>query len=171
MTQINLLILDVDGVLTDGTKLYGADGKAVAKCFADIDFTAIKKLQEADDWDVCWLSADNLTNQAVAKERGIDFYYSREPDGAINKVKWLIDLVKKYDATYENTIYVGDDLYDMPAIQFLLQCGGKAYCPSNAAPGVKKYCTNLVSSGGHGAIMELYCLLTNDYSGVPPKCG
>ena len=40
-----LLILDVDGVLTDGKKYYDNTGKVLLKTFCDRDFTAIKKIK------------------------------------------------------------------------------------------------------------------------------
>ncbi len=46
-----LLILDVDGVMTDGTKTYGIRGEVLSKRFCDHDFTAIKKFKD-DGWDV-----------------------------------------------------------------------------------------------------------------------
>ena len=52
-----LLILDVDGVLTDGRKYYDVSGKGVLKTFCDRDFTAIKKFK-ANGWDVVFLSGD-----------------------------------------------------------------------------------------------------------------
>ena len=42
--MIKLLILDVDGVLTDGKKVYGKEGTGLYKTFCDKDFTAIKRL-------------------------------------------------------------------------------------------------------------------------------
>ena len=69
-----LLILDVDGVLTDGTKTYDREHNVISKRYADQDFTAIKLFQEG--WKVCFLSSDAF-NEGVAKKRGIDFYNSR----------------------------------------------------------------------------------------------
>lgn len=159
----NLLILDIDGVLTDGTKLYDANGVVVGKSFADHDWTAIKKFQK-DGWVVCLLSADKNVNLAVAKERGIDFWNSRDDDGKIDKVKWLAALMDHYRGHPISTVYVGDDLFDIPIMRELIKQGGKAYCPNNANPFVKKVATTLSSDGGHGAIMSLYCLYSDDDS-------
>ena len=43
--MIKLVILDVDGVMTDGTKYYDRDGKVVLKVFCDKDWTAIKRFR------------------------------------------------------------------------------------------------------------------------------
>ncbi len=46
MDNIKLLVLDIDGVLTDGTKVYGVDGEVIGKRYKDLDFTAIKQLKK-----------------------------------------------------------------------------------------------------------------------------
>ena len=46
--MIKLLILDVDGVLTDGKKYYNRDGDVVMKTFCDKDWTAIKRCIKAN---------------------------------------------------------------------------------------------------------------------------
>lgn len=153
--MLKLLILDVDGVLTDGTKLYGPDGAVIAKSFCDHDFTAIKKFQ-MDGVQVCWLSADKTVNSAIARDRGITFWYSRDEDGTIDKSKWLFALIDHYKVKLDETVYVGDDLFDIPVMRTLLNAGGKAYCPANAVPHVKAVATVLQVESGHGAIMDLY---------------
>jgi 3-deoxy-D-manno-octulosonate 8-phosphate phosphatase (KDO 8-P phosphatase) len=150
-----LLILDVDGVMTDGTKVYRPDGAVISKSFADVDFTAIKcfKMQ---GWHVCWLSADRDCNQDIAKYRQIDFFYSRDDDGTIDKVKWLDKLLEHYKVEIRGVVYVGDDLFDLPIMKKIKAGGGFACCPANAAPQVKREMKTLDACGGHGAIMELY---------------
>lgn len=171
-----LLVLDVDGCMTNGTKSYDKDGNVIAKSFCDLDFTAIKCFQR-DGWKVCWLSADRNVNEAVARDRGIDFYYSRSPDGTIDKVQWLKKLVGIYGAV--EVKYVGDDLFDLPIMRAVAKMGGYCYCPASAAPQVRNavhvddfghrrgLVRVLAGNGGHGAIMELYYLLSTDDS--PPS--
>lgn len=151
-----MLILDVDGVLTDGTKAYGPDGKVLWKRFCDHDFTAIKKFQ-MDGWVVVWLSADETVNRAVAADRGIEFCYSREPDGTIDKVKWLGFLCEKHNVFSRDTVYVGDDMLDIPVMKAIKVSGGQIYCPSGAVPQVMKIVDGVLGkAGGSGAIMDLY---------------
>ena len=45
--MIELVILDIDGVMTDGRKYYGVDGIPFAKTYCDKDFTGIKRLSHA----------------------------------------------------------------------------------------------------------------------------
>ena len=74
-TPIKLLLLDIDGVMTDGTKLYGLDGLTMGKRYCDRDFTAIKAFK-AVGVKVCFLSGDDKGNKAMAENRKIDFYLS-----------------------------------------------------------------------------------------------
>ena len=74
--MIKLLILDVDGVLTDGRKTYNDNGLGCYKVFCYKDFTAIKRLKSSGV-RVCFLSGDENVNRAVANNRDIDFYFSR----------------------------------------------------------------------------------------------
>ena len=70
---IKLLILDIDGVMTDGTKLYGLDGLTMGKRYCDRDFTAIKQFK-ASGVQVCFLSGDDKVNEQMAKTRKTDYY-------------------------------------------------------------------------------------------------
>jgi 3-deoxy-D-manno-octulosonate 8-phosphate phosphatase (KDO 8-P phosphatase) len=162
-----LLILDVDGVLTDGTKSYGPHGTVISKNYADVDFTGIKCFKQ-QGWHVCWLSADRTCNEAIAKDRGIDFFYSRDDDGTIDKVKWLTKLLEHYQVKVKDVVYVGDDLFDLPIMRRIKEGGGDAWCPTNAAPQVKREIRALAACGGHGAVMELYFKLYQS-DATPPS--
>ena len=50
--MIKLIILDIDGVLTDGRKYYGVDGIPFAKTYCDKDFTAIKRMRQRHKCDL-----------------------------------------------------------------------------------------------------------------------
>ena len=65
--MIKLVILDVDGVLTDGKKYYNRDGDVLMKTFCDKDWTAIKRFK-ALGIKVLFLSGDPF-NEKIAKNR------------------------------------------------------------------------------------------------------
>ena len=65
--MIKLLILDVDGVLTDGKKYYDSKGKVVMKTFCDKDWTAIKRFK-ALGVQVVFLTGDPF-NTKIASQR------------------------------------------------------------------------------------------------------
>ena len=65
--MIKLLILDIDGVLTDGTKTYDKDHNVLSKRFMCKDFTAIKKFIAANI-DVVLISGDKWNEKMAKKE-------------------------------------------------------------------------------------------------------
>lgn len=156
-----LLILDVDGVLTDGTKGYGPDGSTIMKRFCDHDFTAIKKFQSLG-WKVCWLSADTVVNARLALDRRIDFWCSRSPNGSIDKVSWLNRLADHYLVGIPKVVYMGDDLFDIPICDAVVAGGGLAFCPANAVKQLDGHAKRLSTKGGYGAVMELYTMCSDE---------
>ena len=149
--SIKLVILDIDGVLTDGTKMYDINGKCFAKKFYDSDFTTIKRLK-ANGLNVCFLSGDKTINEDIAKNRTIDFYHC--PKGRY-KEEFLDFLSGHYSVASTEMLYIGDDIFDIKismSVKF-------AFCPNNAASDLKSVCgaDNILSSkGGHGVIKELH---------------
>ena len=69
--MIKLLILDVDGIMTDGVKYYDKEGVVKLKTFCDKDWTAIKRFKSIGI-QVLFLTGDPF-NEAIAKNRNIDF--------------------------------------------------------------------------------------------------
>jgi 3-deoxy-D-manno-octulosonate 8-phosphate phosphatase (KDO 8-P phosphatase) len=151
--MIKLVILDVDGVLTDGRKYYDESGMPKAKTYCDKDFTAIKRLRGAG-LSVCFLSGDDFVNKSMAKNRNIDFYSARGKD----KATFVKEFESKYETTAADMAYVGDDLFDSS----ILEKVGYAFCPSDACLEVKKICglkNILPQPGGHNVVMNLVELL------------
>ncbi len=152
MSKLKLLILDVDGVMTDGTKLYDDEGEVVAKSFRDQDFTAIKRFK-ADGVHVHWLSGDQRVNEAIALRRKIDFTYSREKHNMLER------LMAVYEVTADQVVYVGDDWYDIPISKKLEKMGGEAWCTNDANTDLVGVCSQTVPvDGGQGVVACLYDL-------------
>lgn len=150
-----LVILDVDGVLTNGTKIY-ENGIPVAKSFHDHDFTAIKLLK-LFDIKVCFMTADPL-NIELAKKRKITHFLSRDSRDRIDKAA----LLSEVSAFYQNidlradAWIVGDDFFDVPAFSL---CAA-SFAPADAPEYVKKNATHVLhTKGGEGIVMELVEML------------
>ena len=151
--MIKLVILDIDGVLTDGKKYYGLDGLPFAKTYCDKDFTAIKRFK-GSSVRVCLLSGDDRVNKAMASNRNIDFYSARGKD----KKDFLPTFLTTYAAKPSEIVYIGDDLFDSS----ILKRVGYPFCPSDACYVVKKICgikNILESKGGDNVICELFEVL------------
>tara|TARA_R100001163_G_C5061772_1_gene198700 strand:- start:691 stop:1215 length:525 start_codon:yes stop_codon:yes gene_type:complete len=151
--MIELVILDIDGVLTDGRKYYGLDGMPFAKTYCDKDFTAIKRMRGAGV-NVCFLSGDTTVNEAMAKNRNIDFYAARGKD----KADFIPEFCDKYKTTPEHMLYIGDDLFDSSVLESVKY----RFCPSDACRDIKDICGHsnvLNSSAGNNVIAEMVDLL------------
>jgi 3-deoxy-D-manno-octulosonate 8-phosphate phosphatase (KDO 8-P phosphatase) len=148
----DLLILDIDGVMTDGTKVYGPDGAVLAKRYCDQDFTAIKRFKAAGI-AVCFLSGDRTVNEAMARTRGVDFVFARDPQGGLDKSQFLPRLAERYAVPVERMAYVGDDYYDLSIIENLRW----TFCPSDAIADVRgRVRAVLPRPSGHGVVAALY---------------
>jgi len=152
-----LLIIDIDGVLTNGCKTYDLLGNVINKKFNDKDFTAIKRFKNKG-LNVCFLTADDRVNRSIASSRKVDFYYTRDFH-VEDKVEFLKFLLTKYIAHKDEVIYIGDDLPDYKIIKELKH----TYCPSDAINLIKNTAKHTLSrSGGTGVIAELYDNIYNE---------
>lgn len=151
--MIDLVILDIDGVMTDGRKYYGLDGIPFAKTYCDKDFTAIKRLK-GSGVNVCFLSGDERVNKAMALNRNIDFFSARGRD----KADFLGEFEKIYKTNRKSMLYIGDDLFDKSIMALV----GYAFCPRDSVKELKELCgpTNIVpKNGGDNVICELYDMI------------
>lgn len=149
--MIKLLILDVDGVLTDGKKYYDSNGKVVMKTFCDKDWTAIKRFK-ALGIKVIFLTGDHF-NTKIATNRNIEVIINRAKGKHTDKVDYLDKISKKYNASYNEIIFVGDDIFDFKIMKMLKY----KYCPSDATDEIKKISTCILDAkGGQNCIMVLF---------------
>lgn len=161
----DLLVIDIDGVMTDSTKVYGRNGRVIAKNYSDLDFTAIKRFRAAGI-KVCFLSGDTAVNEAMARSRKIDFVYGRDASGNIDKAAQLPGLCLRYGTTPERVAYVGDDYYDLS----IMAAVGHSFCPSNAPSVVQRTAgTTLRAAAGTGVIAALYDMYETQIPPVYPE--
>ncbi|CAC9571551.1 3-deoxy-D-manno-octulosonate 8-phosphate phosphatase (EC 3.1.3.45) [uncultured Gammaproteobacteria bacterium] len=145
--KIQLIIFDVDGVLTDGGLYFTEDG-AEFKRFNSLDGHGIKMLKD-NGVEVAVITARD--SKAVAyrmKNLGITHFYQGQSD----KVVAFSDLLQKLNLNADEVAYVGDDVIDLPVMTKV----GFAIAVANAHDTVKQY-ANLITekSGGHGAVREV----------------
>lgn len=153
-SKIKLLILDVDGVLTDGTKVYDREHNPVHKTFRCKDFTAIKRFIAAGV-KVIMLSGD-AWNRDMAYKRNIPFYCTRGDDLSLDKSRYISHLESTYNVKSENMAFVGDDYFDLSMFKKLFW----SFSPSDAPQIIKDNSLYVLKSkGGEGVIVELYDFL------------
>lgn len=146
-SALKLLILDVDGVLTDG-KLFFDDQGREYKCFNAQDGHGIKLLRQAGV-EVAVISGRKSNSVALRmKSLGIHLVYQGQED----KIAAFNELLAQVRCAPEQAAHVGDDLLDLP----LMRRVGFAVAVRNAVPAVKHYAhwqTQLY--GGEGAVREV----------------
>lgn len=150
LNTIKLIILDVDGVLTDGRKYYDRDGVVCYKVFCDKDWTAIKRFK-ALGIPVLFLTGDSY-NVSIAKKRNIDVYVNRNDKEHKDKSEYLNEICSKYSVTPDEIVYVGDDIFDLR----IMESVGYAFCPSDSPVVIRENSFTLNSRGGDNLIVELF---------------
>lgn len=148
--QIEVLLMDVDGTMTDGsvTLLSQPDGTALEiKTFDAHDGQGLTLAHSAGVRTGCITGRESAALLRRAREMNMEFIYMKQP----LKMTAYEDIMKKAGATDSVIAYVGDDLPDLP----LLRRAGLAIAVANAVPEVKRaahYTTKAVA--GRGAIRE-----------------
>jgi 3-deoxy-D-manno-octulosonate 8-phosphate phosphatase (KDO 8-P phosphatase) len=148
---IRLLLLDVDGVLTDGRLYFDAKGETL-KVFHVRDGHGIKMAQRAG-LEVALLSG-RRSDAAFhrARELGINRFY----EGLRDKVATLEELLHDLNLSPREAAMVGDELVDLPVLARV----GLAVAVADAVPEVKAAAHWVTSlPGGRGAVREVTDLL------------
>jgi 3-deoxy-D-manno-octulosonate 8-phosphate phosphatase (KDO 8-P phosphatase) len=144
---VRLMIFDVDGVLTDGTLLYGAQGEEL-KAFSAHDGHGIKMLA-ASGVDCALLSGRRSAAVAArAAELGIETVFQ----GVEDKLGIFQQLIARQRLTVQQTGYMGDELVDLPV---LTRCGFA--CAPHEAPESVRTRVHYVAAAaaGRGAVREV----------------
>ena len=145
--KIKLVMLDNDGVLTDGRIVYGDYGDEL-KFFDVQDGFGVVLLGRAGLKTAIISAKKSRINTRRVKELAVDMIYQNASD----KLAIFEKALKKFKVQPNQVCYVGDDLIDLP----VMKRAGFAVAVANAVEEVKKaahYCTE--RSGGRGAVREV----------------
>lgn len=149
--SIRLLLLDVDGVLTDGSLLYTEEG-VEAKAFNTQDGLGIRLVQR------CKIDVGIITarNSNLVQRRAEELTMKYISQGGGNKYETFKTIISQADLKPYQVCYMGDDWMDLG----LLSRVGLAACPANAVSEVKEICHMVTDrSGGFGAVRQVCDLL------------
>jgi 3-deoxy-D-manno-octulosonate 8-phosphate phosphatase (KDO 8-P phosphatase) len=145
------IVLDVDGVLTDGSVFYSNSGDEF-KAFNIKDGLAIKIAQRAGLQFAIITGRSSQLLERRAAELGIDIVLQ----GRSDKLVALIELTEELDITLQQIAYMGDDLPDLGAIE----SAALGTCPADAASEVVAAADWVATvNGGRGAVRELIEML------------
>ncbi len=146
MSDIRCLVLDVDGVLTDGRLYYGASPEPL-RAFHIHDGIAMRWFRELIG-DMVILTGKR-SNAVVQRAQELEIEHILQ--GSHDKLRDLSALLERLRLTLDRVAMIGDDLPDLPV---LTRCG-MAICPSDAAPEVRAVCQRVLHRrGGDGAVRE-----------------
>lgn len=149
--QVQLFLLDVDGVLTDGQLIYASDGTE-SKCFHTQDGLGLRLLQDSGV-EVGIITA---RTSPMVERRARDLGLTHLFQGTHDKRTAYEDILKQTGLRPPQTAYMGDDLMDLP----ILRRAGLAAAPANAVAEIRQrvhYVTD--RSGGQGAVREVCDLI------------
>lgn len=157
---IRLLILDVDGVLTDGQLYYGEDGEH------------FRAFHVRDGLGIKWLTTHEIGVAVISGRRSAALPARLEPlgvqpiyQGQEDKTGAFQEVMDAHGVTTRETAYMGDDVQDLP----VMARAGFAATVRDAHPLVlERAHWRSGASGGHGAVRELSELLLHSQGKLAP---
>jgi 3-deoxy-D-manno-octulosonate 8-phosphate phosphatase (KDO 8-P phosphatase) len=155
LRKIKLLLLDVDGVMTDGGIYFSETGDELKK-FNIQDGYGIIKFQKRGFTVGIITGRISKVVQRRAQELGIVEVYQNLD----NKIDAYLQIKTKLNVDDEQIAYIGDDEPDIP----VLKRAGLSACPKNAVLSVRT-CVDYVcsGSGGEGAVREVIDLILGSH--------
>ena len=149
--QIELVVFDVDGVLTDGSLFVGDDGQEY-KAFNARDGLGMKMLQRSG----VEIGIITARSSHVVEHRMHNLDIQHVYQGKLEKLPAFEELVKKLGLDFEQTAYVGDDVVDLP----VLKRAGLAIAVQDAHPIAKQHAHwQTPHNGGRGAARDVCDLI------------
>ena len=160
LKKIKLLILDVDGVMTDGGIIMDSEGRELKK-FNVRDGHGIKILQRYG------INVAILTGRQskVVEYRAKDLEIKDVYQGALNKKEVFEKILKKHKLKARETAFMGDDIVDIPVLKRV----GFSAAVADAMDVVKKPVDYITKNrGGKGAVREV-CEMILKAQGIWPE--
>lgn len=145
--SIELIVLDVDGTMTDSRITYTQDGDEI-KSFNVKDGLAIVSWKKLGKKVAIITGRSSQIVARRAKELGIEYFYQ----GIHHKREILEDLLEQLNLTMDNVAVIGDDLNDLQ----MLKSAKLSFVPRDASGYVEKIASVILSKkGGDGAVREM----------------
>lgn len=153
--EIKLLVLDVDGVFTDGGLYYTSSNEEIKKFNVKDGMAITQGIKKGLQIGIISAASRSEVVEHRARILGIqNVYVGKEP-----KLKVLESWLYKMGFSFDDVGYIGDDINDIA----ILEKVGVGACPSDAVAQVKeKAAYVLQNSGGNGCIREYIELFTSN---------
>lgn len=145
--RVRFILLDVDGVMTDGGIYYSASGAEMKRFNAQDGYGIARAREQGIQFGII----SGRTTPVVTR-RAKDLAITECFQGRDDKLAVYHEIKKRYRLADEQFCFMGDDVFDLP----LLNVVGLSAAPANARPEVQR-CVHYVcrARGGDGAVREL----------------
>lgn len=149
--DIRVLIMDVDGTLTDG-KIYIGESGEICKTFSIKDGYGIHDIFiPVGGVPVIITGRQSQIVEKRCAELGITEIYQ----GVKDKAAKMTEVVNDLGVELNHVAYIGDDLNDMQCMKIIKSAGGLVGCPMDATKEVRDYVDFVATAnGGNGAVRE-----------------
>jgi 3-deoxy-D-manno-octulosonate 8-phosphate phosphatase (KDO 8-P phosphatase) len=152
--KITLIVLDVDGTMTDGG------------IYIDSNLVETKKFSIKDGLGIVLAQSVGIEfmiitgrSSACVEQRANELHIKYVAQGIKNKADYLKDFMSTNKLQRENVAYIGDDLNDLSAMHY----AGVSVCPADAADEVKDYCHFIMpKKGGDGVVRAFVEIILKD---------
>ncbi|MEB0140963.1 MULTISPECIES: HAD family hydrolase [unclassified Undibacterium] len=145
--RIRLMIFDVDGILTDGSLHFSADGEAL-KTFNVLDGQGIRLLQDAG----IATAIISARQSPIVSKRAADLGITHVRQGIHDKKTAFLSLLTELQIAAEECGFIGDDIIDLPV---LTRVGFAASVPNGHLEVRQRVHYVCNTGGGHGAAREV----------------
>ena len=156
--MIKLLILDVDGCLTNGGLIYSQndhEGKIESKAFNVKDGLGISTWVKLGNQVAIITGRNSKIVERRANELGVQHLHQ----GINDKDRVLKEIVDSLGITFENVAAIGDDLNDYN----MLSLAKKSFTPNDGVKDIKAIVDTILSSnGGFGAVREMIDIIVEE---------
>ena len=151
MSKIKLLIMDVDGTLTDGKIYMGQEGESV-KAFNIKDGAGIVLLLPKYDIVPVIITA---RKSQILENRCKELKIEELHQNCFYKLEKLKEITERYKVGMDSVAYAGDDLPDIPCMEEIKKTGGLVLCPADAISEIKALADYISGyKAGEGAIRD-----------------
>lgn len=151
MNVTKLLVMDVDGTLTDGKIYMGQEGECI-KAFDIKDGAGIVLILPQNGIVPVIITA---RKSQILEKRCKELKIQELHQDCFFKLDKLYEIIGRYEIGLDSVAYVGDDLPDIPCMEAVKKAGGVVLCPADAIPEIKAL-ADYVSGckAGEGAIRD-----------------
>lgn len=145
--EYKLVVMDVDGTLTDGN-IYISSDEELFKAFNVKDGYGVKHILKKYGIQTAIITGRrSRIVEKRAEEMDIDYLYQ----GVEDKLTCLKQIIRKLQCTFEEVVYIGDDVNDLSCMEKV----GISCCPADAHESVKGTVSYIAKNkAGQGAVRE-----------------